>query len=229
MAVSDVNVGFILTPEGKGRVVRILDDLAAALPSASAVLIDRAGRIVEVARRPLGVKLDELAALAAGVFASSNALGQSMGEAAFTLEFEHENDQEVLVWPVGERALLVMLVKGLDGAEKLEERMEGLMGKELATVVGMAQEPPRSIPPPRVEAAAMPPSLAERIRELTLLVMGLQAAHAAKFTPDVHLKMLRFREDITRSVGREDWEHAEEHAYAALLWLKTNLPPVPPA
>jgi len=229
VAVSDVNVGFVLSPEGKGRVVRILDELAAALPSASAVLIDRAGRIVEIARRPVGIKLEELAALAAGVFASSNALGQSMGEPAFTLEFEHENDQEVLVWPVGERALLVMLVKGLDGAEKLEERMDCITGKELAAVVALAQEPPRSVPPPRVEAAAMPASLAEKIRELTLLVMGLQAAHAAKFTPEVHVKMLRFREDITRSVGREDWEHAGEHVDGALLWLKNTLPPLPPA
>jgi predicted regulator of Ras-like GTPase activity (Roadblock/LC7/MglB family) len=229
MAVSDVNVGFVLSPEGRGRVIRMLDELAAALPSASAVLIDRAGRIVEVARRPPGIRLEELAALAAGVFASSNALGQSMGEASFTLEFEHENDQEVLVWPVGERALLVVLVKGLDGAEKLEEKMESVMGKELATVVALAQEPPRSIPPPRVEASAMPPSLSEQIRELTLLVMTLQAAHPAKFTPEVHVKMLRFREDLTRSVGREDWDHAGEYASAALLWLKTNLPPVPSA
>src|SRR6185436_1007569 len=126
MAVSDVNVGFVLSPEGRGRVVRILDDLAASLPQASAVLIDRAGRIVDVARKPLGVKLEELATLAAGVFASSAALGTSMGEEAFTLEFEHDNEQEVLVWPVGVRALLVVLVKGLDGAAKVEERMDGL-------------------------------------------------------------------------------------------------------
>ncbi len=131
--------------------------------------------------------------------------------------------------PVDERGWFVGLVKGLDGAEKLEERMDGLTGKELAAVVAQAQEPPRTVPPPRVEAAAMPAALAEQIRELTLLVMSLQGAHAAKFTPEVATQMLRFREDITRAVGREDWEHAGEFAYAALLWLKTNLPAVPPA
>lgn len=229
MAVSDVNVGFVLSPEGKGRVVRILDELAAALPSASAVLIDRAGRIVEVARKPLGVKLNEIAALAAGVFASSQALGQSMGEQTFTLEFEHENDQEVLVWPAGDRALLVVLVKGLDGAEKLEERMEGLTGKELVAAVAQAAEPPRTVPPPRVEASAMPPDLAAQIRELMLLVMGLQAAHAAKFTPEVRAKLLRFREDITRLAGREDWGQAGLQASAALQWLKTSMPALPAA
>jgi predicted regulator of Ras-like GTPase activity (Roadblock/LC7/MglB family) len=182
---------------------------------------------VEVARKPLGVKLNEIAALAAGVFASSQALGQSMGEPTFTLEFEHENDQEVLVWPAGDRALLVVLVKGLDGAEKLEERMEGLTGKELVAAVAQAAEPPRTVPPPRVETSAMPPGLAAQIRELMLLVMALQAAHAAKFTPEVTAKLLRYREDITRSVGRELWDHAAEQAAAALLWLKTAMPAPP--
>ena len=224
MAVSDVNVGFVLTPEGRGRIARILDDLSAALPQASAVLIDRAGRIVEVARRPMGVKLEEIAALAAGVFASTHALAFSMQEAEFTLEFEHENDQEVLVWPVGERALLVVLVKGLDGADKLEEKMEGLLGKELAVVVAQAKEPPRTVPPPRIEASPMPPELAAKLQELTLYVMRLQAVHAARFTPDLNAKMLRAREDIMRAVSREEWEHAEENVFSTMLMLKTALP-----
>jgi len=45
---ADSNVAFTVSQEARIRLIRCLDALAAALPQASAFLLDRAGRFVDV-------------------------------------------------------------------------------------------------------------------------------------------------------------------------------------
>ncbi|MEK7766557.1 MAG: roadblock/LC7 domain-containing protein, partial [bacterium] len=152
---ADANIGFTLTGDGRTRLVRVLDAFAAALPSASAILIDKAGRIVEIARKPLGVKLEAIAALASACHASTHELAHAMKEDEFALLFENEDEQQVYVWPVADRALLVILVKGAAAVDALEQHMDGALGKELIAVIAGARDTLQAVPPPRPPAIAI--------------------------------------------------------------------------
>jgi predicted regulator of Ras-like GTPase activity (Roadblock/LC7/MglB family) len=132
---ADANIGFTLTPESRTAMMRLMDGFAGELPQASVILTDLAGRIVDVARKPLGVTLEGIAALAAGVFASTSALAKSMGDDEFSLVFEHDADRQVYVRPIAGRALLVVLLKGAAAAERIDDRLEGPLGADLAAVI----------------------------------------------------------------------------------------------
>lgn len=224
MALADANVGFTLTPQGRQRLIRLLDTFADQLPQASAFLVDLAGRIVEIARKPVGVKLEEISALAAGCYASTEKLAGSFQEQHFALAFQHEDDRQVLVWPVGERALLVVLLRGVAALEQLEEKMDGPLGADLAAVVQEAREPLQAVPPPRIEPAEVPAAVHERERMLTNLVMDLQAKRPAEFTPPVIAKLLHAREDLARAVSECDWDLASGICNSTIAWLSSTFP-----
>lgn len=220
---ADANVGFTLTAEGRTRLIRVLDALATALPQASAVLIDLAGRIVEIARKPLGVKLEAIAALASACHASTHELAGSLGEEEFALLFENEDDQQVYVWPVADRALLVVLVKGATaGVELLEQQMEGAPGKELEAVVTSARAPLQAVPPPRIAPPTVPASVGHQVQGLVFTIMELQGSHPKAFTPEVSARLLRSREEVVQAMSRHDWDKALALCEATRTWLVTE-------
>ena len=224
MALSDANVGFTLTPQGRSRLIRLLDTFAEQLPQASAFLTDLAGRIVEIARKPMGVRLEEISALAAGCYASTEKLAGSFREKHFALAFEHEDERQVLVWPVGERALLVVLLKGARAMEQLEEKMEGPLGMDLASVLAEAREPLQAVPPPRVEVAEVPSEVLQAERVLNSTVMEKQAAKPASFTPEVSTRLLNSREEIARAIAGRNWQMAVDLCRTTQAWLSTAIP-----
>ena len=130
----------------------------------------------------------------------------------------------MLVWPVGERALLVVLLRGVSALEQLEEKMDGPLGADLAAVVQEAREPLQAVPPPRIEPAALPPAVHERERALTNLVMDLQAKRPSEFTALVTTKLLHAREDLARAVSEQKWEAAIEICNTTQAWLSTTIP-----
>ncbi len=218
---ADANVGFTLTPEGRTRLMGVMDRLAGDEPQAAAVLTDLAGRIVEIARKPLGVKLEEIAALAAGTFASSQQLAVAMEEGSFALAFLHDDDRQVAVWPIANRALLVVLLRGSTGFAGLEARMDGPLGKELAAVIESAREPLKSVPPPRVAAAEIPGPVAAQMRMLTERIMTLQGKFATGFPPEVQARLLKAREDLGIAIGALDWPGATRLLAETTRWLMT--------
>lgn len=209
-AVSDGNVAFTLTPPQRQRVMRTLDKIVYGLPQASSILIDRSGRIVEVARRPVGVELPAISALAAGCYATTHELANAMGEKEYSLLFQHEDDQQVYIWAVGDRALLVVLLRGASSADTLEEHLAQGLGSELTAIVREANEPAMSAPPPRVEAAVIPQEVREKTRTLTAVIMDLQANLPGKFTPRVNSALLHSREQLVKAICRQDWRAAIE-------------------
>lgn len=217
----DANVGLVLTQPQRMQVARDLDGLVEGLGMSSSVLIDRAGRIVEIARKPFGVNLPAISALAAGCYATTHELASAMGEAEYSLLFQHENDQQVYIWPVGERALLVVLLKGAQaaGVGTLEERLNGSLGTDLATVMKDAREPLKTVPPPRVVAPDVPAELKQRTRALTGLIMDLQAKRPKDFTPEVNAGLLRAREQLVQNLSRRDWRKAWEICEGTRQWL----------
>jgi predicted regulator of Ras-like GTPase activity (Roadblock/LC7/MglB family) len=221
---SDANVGLTFSSSGRARLIRVLDAFAMALPEASSLLIDKAGRIVETARKPLGINLEAICALAAGVHASTHELASSMGEEDFALLFEHTDDRQVFVWPVADRAMLVILLKGTGAMEKITQEMEGRLGEELVAVVKEAREPLRVVPPPRIDVPDIPNALGEQMRALTMHIMELQAKHAGKFTFDANTRLLRHREDLIQALTLKDWDRAGAVCNATTEWLKSLMP-----
>ncbi len=215
----DANVGFTLAQEARTRLMRVFDALAGALPDVSAILTDRAGRIVEMSRKPPGVNLEAIAALAAGVTASTMELASDMGEAGFELVFEHENERQVGVWPVADRALLVVLLKGAAAVQQFEERMEGKLGAELADIITGAREPLRAVPPPRLESRPVPPQVEQKGAALNRLVAEVQEKKPQALAGENASKMLKFREGILQAAGRSDWDRAEALCDEARRWL----------
>lgn len=220
-AAADANFGFLLTQPQRMQVARTLDGLVDGLAQSSSVLIDRAGRIVEIARKPFGVNLPAISALAAGCFATTHELASAMGEAEYSLLFQHENDQQVYIWPVADRGLLVVLLKGAQaaGIETLETRLNGALGAELTTVVKQAPEPVKVVPPPRVAPPDIPPELKQRTRALTGLIMDLQSKRPKDFTPEINAGLLRAREQLVQTLSRRDWRKAWEICEGTRQWL----------
>jgi hypothetical protein len=218
---SDANVGFLLTQSQRVQVARALDGLVDGLAQSSSVLIDRAGRVVEIARKPFGVPLPAISALAAGCFATTRELARVLGEEDPALLFQHESDQQVYIWPVAERALLVVLLKGTvaSGVVTLEERLNGALGKDLVSTVQAAQEPPRVVPPPKVSPPEIPPEVRQRTRALTALIMDLQASRPNDFTPEINAGLLRARESLVQALSRRDWRKAWEICEGTRQWL----------
>jgi len=219
--IGDANIGFTLTPEGRARLIHVLDDFAASLPSASALLTDKAGRIVEIARKPVGVNLEAIAALAAGCHASNHELAKSIGEEDFSFLFEHTDDRQVYVWPVADRGLLVVLLKGYAGAEQLEQMMDGKLGKDLETVLTGAREPLRSVPPPRVDSTGVPPDLAAKMKALTSHIMDTQTRKPTAFSEATRARLLKDREDLVQAMSRRDWARAGGLIDQVHGWLAT--------
>jgi predicted regulator of Ras-like GTPase activity (Roadblock/LC7/MglB family) len=215
----DTNVGFILTMSQRIQIGRLLDGFVEGLSQSSSVLIDRAGRIAEIARKPVGVNLHAISALAAGCFATTHELAQAMGENEYSLLFQHENEQQVYIWPVADRALLVVLLRGMSGVQTLEDRLAGSMGLDLVKVVKEAQEPPKTVPPPRVIPPEIPAEVRHRTRALTALIMDLQARRPQDFTPDVNTGLLRSREQLVQALTKRDWRKAWEICEGTRQWL----------
>jgi predicted regulator of Ras-like GTPase activity (Roadblock/LC7/MglB family) len=218
---SDSNVAFVLTQPQRIQVARALDGIVDGLPGSSSVLIDRAGRIVEIARKPFGVNLPAISALAAGCFATTHELAIAMGEDEYSLLFQHENDQQVYIWPVANRALLVVLLKGAPGSivNTLEERLAASLGQGLVSVIREAQEPPKTVPPPRIAAPEIPPDLRHRTRALTALIMDLQAKRPEEFTLEVNKGLLASREMLVQALTKRDWRKAWEVCEGTRQWL----------
>lgn len=222
---ADANIGFTLTPDGRARLLGILDRLVGDQPQASAVLTDLAGRIVEIARKPLGVKLEEIAALAAGTHASSQQLATAMEEGEFALTFLNDDERQVAVWPLAGRALLVVILRSAASAGEFEHRMDGALGRELVSVLESAREPLKSVPPPRIAAAEIPAPIAAQMRMLTERIMLLQAAAPGGFSPEVQARLLKARDDLGRTIGALDWPGATKLLAETGRWLMTVSPP----
>lgn len=219
----DTNVGFILTGIQRQRLARLLDGLVDGLPKSTSVLIDRAGRIVEIARKPLGVRLQAISALAAGCFATTNELAKAMGDEGYSLLFQHENQEQVYIWPVAERALLVVLMQGALGVGTLEQRLADNLGRDLVDIIEQAQEPVKQVPPPRVAPPEVPPEVRHRTRALTALIMDLQGRRPQDFTPEVNSGLLRAREQLVQALSRRDWRKAWELCEGTRQWLLAHM------
>jgi len=215
----DTNVGFIFTQNQRIQVGRLLDGFVDGLAQSSSVLIDRAGRIAEIARKPVGVNLHAVSALAAGCFATTHELAAAMGEAEYSLLFQHENEQQVYIWPVADRALLVVIMRGLAGVQTLEDRLTGAMGTDLTRVVMDAQAPVKAVPPPRVTPPEVPVEVRHRTRALTALIMDLQTRRPEDFTQDVQSGLLRSREQLVQAMSKRDWRKAWEICEGTRQWL----------
>lgn len=219
---ADANVGFTLTPEGKARLIRVLEAIADALPKASAILTDRAGRIAEVARKPPGIDLEALAALAAGCNATTSELALALGDQDFSLLFEHDDDQQVFVWPVADRALLVILLRSSSWGEKLEDLVAGKLGIELSAVLKEARDPLQAVPPPRINPQDIPHALSERMRILTVRIMELRSKREKDFTTEVNAQILRAREELIQAMNRQDWDRARKSCEDTLKWVNAT-------
>ncbi len=221
----DTNVGFVLTQAQRMQIARSLDGMVDGLAQSSSVLIDRAGRIVEIARKPFGVNLPAISALAAGCYATTSELAKATGDENFSLLFQHENDQQVYIWPVGDRALVVVLLKGASatGVDTLEARFAGPAGTELTRTIAEAQEPPRKVPPPRVTPPEVPVELRQRTRALTGLIMDLQSRRPQDFTPEINAGLLRSRESLIQSMSKRDWRKAWEICEGTRQWLLMSM------
>jgi len=218
---ADSNVAFTVSPEARIRLIRCLDALAAALPQASAFLIDRAGRIVDVPRKPPGVDLEAISALAAGCHASTQELAESLGDKGFALLFEHGDDRQIYVWPVLGRALLVVLMKGVSGVEQLEQQMEGPLGKELEAVVRDARDPIQTVAAPRIEPNSVPPEITAKVRALNALVAEMQAKNPVLLSGENGVRLLRAREVMVQTASRQDWERTSSICDQTTAWLNT--------
>jgi hypothetical protein len=205
---ADANVGFTLASEDRLRLVRALDRIAEDLPEGCSFLIDLAGRIVDVARRPTGVTLEPIAALAAGVHASTVELAGAMEEREFRLVFEREDDRTVVVWPVAGRALLVAMLRSPDALRLLEARMKSPAGIEVEALIRSAREPMQVVPPPRVVPYDAPEEIKERMRGFSKAVLDAQARHGGELPPELAVPVLKARDELIRALEGRDWERA---------------------
>jgi len=217
--IGDANIGFTLTPDGKIKLIRALDAIAQSIPQSAALLIDLAGRIVDVPKRPPGVNLEAISALAAGCHASTTQLAETMGEKEYALLFEHGDDRQVYVWPVGGRALLVVLLKGSATVEQLETQMEGKLGMELEAVVKEAREPMKSVPPPRIEPSGGPKEVEAKVRELNAFIMGVQASQPNTLVGERGKRLLKAREDLVQAMSHGFWDKASAICDETHGWL----------
>jgi len=215
----DTNVGFTLTMTQRQQVGRTLESLVDGLPRGSSVLIDRAGHIVEVARKPTGVDLPAISALAAGCFATTHELASAMGEDEYSLLFQHENDDQVFVTPVVDRALLVVIMRGAQSVEAMEQRLGTGIKSTLDSVIGGAAAPPRNVPPPRIVPMEVPNEVRQRMRALTGLIMDLQAKRPKDFTNEINRGLLVSREQLVQTLSRRDWRKAWELIEGTRQWL----------
>ena len=217
--IGDANIGFTLTPDGRTRLIRALDSLTQAIPQSVAVLIDLAGRIVDVPKRPPGVNLEAISALAAGCHASTTELAVTMGEKAYALLFEHGDDRQVYVRPVGERALLIVLLKGAASVELLETHMEGKLGTDIDAVVKEAREPMKTVPPPRIEPAEGPSIIEEKVRTLNAFIMDIQTNKPAALAGERNKRLLKAREELVQAMSHGFWDKASEICDETRVWL----------
>ena len=218
-AMGDANIGFTLTSEGRTRLIRALDAVTQTIPQSAALLIDLAGRIVDVPKRPPGVNLEAISALAAGCHASTTELAVTMGEKSYALLFEHGDDRQVYVWPIGERALLVVLLKGSASVEQLETQMEGKLGMELEAVVKDAREPMKTVPPPRIEPAEGPSVIEEKVRTLNAFIMDIQANKPGTLAGDRNKRLLKAREELVQAMSHGFWDKAADICDETRKWL----------
>jgi len=217
--IGDANIGFTLTAEGRTRLIRALDNLTQAIPQSVALLIDLAGRIVDVPKRPAGINLEAISALAAGCHASTTELAVTMGEKSYALLFEHGDDRQVYVWPIGARGLLVVLLKGSASVELLETHMEGKLGVELDAIVKDAREPMKTVPPPRIEPAEGPSVIEEKVRSLNAFIMDIQANKPANLAGDRGKRLLKAREELVQAMSHGFWDKAAEICDETRAWL----------
>ena len=219
----DSNVAFTLTQNQRGHVMRALASAVAGMPAASAILIDHAGRIVEEASRPTGVNLPAISALAAGCYATTHELAKTVGQPEYTLLFQHDNGQQVYIWPVADRALLVALLNNPQYVPELERRLAGDTGKELTAVIAGAQEPEKRVPPPKVTLTEIPPDVRRHTRDLATLLMDLQNRSGGAFSSETSRYLLSSRDELVRALGRSDWKMAIDICVATRTWLSRNL------
>lgn len=220
---NDSNVAFTLTQVQRGQVMRSLASAIEGMPASSAILIDHAGRIVEEAARPTGVNLPAISALAAGCYATTHELAKTVGQPEYTLLFQHDNGQQVFIWPVAERALLVALLNNAHYVPQLETRLAGDLGRELALVIGTAQGPDRHVPPPKVVLADIPGDVRRHTRELATLLIDLQNRSGGAFSAETSRYLLMSRDELIRALGRSDWKEAVEICVGTRTWLAQNM------
>ncbi len=219
MTSPDTNVGFVLDSAQQTRVAGLMERILDELPQGYSVLIDRAGRIVNVCHEPVGVQLEALSALSAGCYATTNELAKVMGEEEYSLLFRQEDDNQVYVWPVADRALLVVLLKTSRGVEMLEERLGGPMGRELVAMVRTAKLPDRPTPPPRIVIEEIPYEVRTRTRNLTALITSLQTRMPEKFNDEIKRVLLKAREEIIKSITAQDWRRTMGVCEWCRQWL----------
>jgi len=220
---SDSNVGFMLTTAQRQQVIKSLSGCVEGMPSASAILIDRAGRVVEDASRPTGVNLPAISALAAGCYATTHELAKTVGQPEYSLLFQHEDGRQVYIWPVGVRGLLVALLGGVRFVPELEMRLKGAVGTALAEVVAAAQEPERHVPPPRIVTLEVPEEVKAKTKVLTALLLDLQQRSGGKFPPEASRFLLQARDRLARALSNSEWKEALAECESTRAWLVKNM------
>src|SRR6185503_17327780 len=113
-----------------------------------------------------------------------------------------------------------------NGLGEFEHRMDGALGRELAAVIEQAREPLKSVPPPRVSPADIPPPIAAQMRMLTERIMLLQASAPAGFPPEMQARLLKARDDLGRTISALDWLGATRLLAETSRWL-ASLPVTP--
>ena len=220
---SDSNTAFTLTQIQRQQVIRAMTACVDEIPTASAMLIDHAGRVVEESSRPTGVNMQAISALAAGCYATTHELAKTVGQPEYSLLFQHDNGQQVYIWPVADRALLVALLKSAVHVPILEKKLAGEAGAELSAVITAAQAPEKRVPPPKVVLTDMPEEVRTHTRTLATLLADLQARSGGTFTPETARYLLQSRDELVRSLGRGDWKSTIGICEATRKWLAQNM------
>jgi len=167
----------------------------------------------------MGVDLPAISALAAGCFATTHELAAAMGENEYSLLFQHENNEQVYITPVVDRALLVVITHGTQSVEAMEQRLGTGIKSTLDSIIEGAAEPPRGVPPPRVVPMEVPNEVRQRLRALTGLIMDLQAKRPRDFTAEINRGLLISREQLVQTLSRRDWRKAWELIEGTRQWL----------
>ena len=215
----DTNVAFSLTVAQRQQAIRSLTQCVAGMPTSSAILIDRAGRIVGESQRPMGVDLPSISALAAGCYATTSELATTMGQSGYHLVFQQDNGQQVFIWPVSDRALLVVLMRDPRHGTEMERRLDGDIGRELTEVISRAQEPEKRVPPPKVVLAEVPEDVRQKTRTLTAILTDLQTRGGGNFSPEITRYMLRARDDLVKALSTNNWVTASVICENTVSWL----------
>jgi len=222
MIDSDGNVSLVLNDAQRSEVGRVLERVVGPAGDGFGLLVDRAGRMVEVANRPAGVALPAIASLAAGCFTATHMLAGEMGEDSRALRFHTGDAGRIYVRALETRALLVGVTKGPQELAQLVDRLDGPAGQRLLALVRGGGSPPAP-GAPRLKAPAIPSDVRRQTRALTAFIMDVQATRAEDLGPEAHGMLLRGRDELVRTLSAERWGEAKDACDRLRRWLCVHL------